>query len=577
MPESFASLSSIRVIPAAGATVSGAGKYRYIAALADGGMANVYLAVTQGTGFEKLFVIKQLRSSLAEDPSLVAMFMNEARLAARLNHPNVVQTYEVGSEGGIHYIAMEFLEGVSYARFARVRDRLPAPIAFHVRILVEVLRGLHYAHELRDFDGTPLRVVHRDVSPQNVMLTFAGGVKVLDFGIAQAALAKEQRPDEFKGKLDYASPEQALREPVDRRADVFSVGVMLWEALARRRLYEKGDDKFAKLATGRLPNVLDVRPDAPARLAQICSKALAHYPANRFETAEAMADALEEYLADTTQHVTPRDVGIYVSEKFDDTRRKLAAAIESQLKTFRALPANEVMAVSRIPTTEPPQEFVPDLPPPGGATRVMDPRTRFAPLSAPNPPQIARAPSPPSGAPQPFVVGLVAFIGVTILAGGIALALRARPQEPVSRAAPAVSSVAPEVAPAEIDFTIKASPASARILIDGKPQKGNPVHGRRPRDGSVHVVRAEAPGYEPRSEQVTFDRSFLVTLELKPRSAHASIPTEKPTPSRTPIASSPAPQPARPALQQPRPTAPPRPKTTGARKPAVNVDTENPY
>src|SRR4029077_6333217 len=129
-------------------------KHRYIAMLAEGGMADVYLAVTQGAGFEKLVVIKQLRQTLAEDPSFVAMFMDEARLAARLNHPNVVQTLEVGTDGpsGLHFIAMEVLEGVAHVPFARLKARVPPPLAFHLRILVDVLRGLHYAHELCDFD-----------------------------------------------------------------------------------------------------------------------------------------------------------------------------------------------------------------------------------------------------------------------------------------------------------------------------------------------------------------------------------------------------------------------------------------
>src|SRR5262249_47481004 len=158
----------------------------------------------------------------------------------RLNHANVVQTLEVGTDQGVHFLAMEFLEGVSYVRMARLKDRLPTPLALHVRVLVEALRGLHYAHELRDFDGRPLGVVHRDVSPQNVMITFDGVVKVLDFGIAKAALAAEHRPEDFKGKLEYMSPEQALVSDVDRRADIYSLGVMLWEALARRRFYVSG-------------------------------------------------------------------------------------------------------------------------------------------------------------------------------------------------------------------------------------------------------------------------------------------------------------------------------------------------
>ena len=540
------------MIPAAGTTVPGVGKYRYIAALADGGMANVYLAVTKGTGFEKLFVIKQLRASLAEDPSFVAMFMNEARLAARLNHPNVVQTYEVGSEDNLHFLAMEFLEGVSYVRFARLRERIAPPISFHVRILTEVLRGLHYAHELKDFEGTPLNVVHRDVSPQNVMLTFAGGVKVLDFGIAKAGLAAEQRPQDFKGKLEYMAPEQALLHPVDRRADIFSLGVMLWEAIARRRLYEKGEDKYARLVAGDLPRILFVRPDAPARLAQICARAMSHDPDARYATADAMADDLEEWLGDTTQHVTPRDVGVYVAEKFADTRRKLADAIEAQLKAFRGLPENETLPISKIPITEAPPDFSPDLPPPGGETKVM-----WAPSVAP-PPEASKSTSP-------YLVGVAAFLGVAIFAGGVALS-RSRGDEAPRTSPVAAASSSADLA-AEIDFTVKASPASAKIFIDGKEESGNPAQGRRARDGAIHQVRAEAAGHEPRAEQVTFDRSFLVTLELKPRSAHASIPPPAAQPPRS-VATTP------PVVAPPRPATAPRPKP-GAKP--VNVDPENPY
>ena len=344
------------------------GKHRYIAMLAEGGMANVYLAVTQNVGFEKLIVIKQLREGLAEDPSFVAMFMDEARLAARLNHPNVVQTLEVGSDpvSGAHFLAMEFLEGIPYVRLARLKDRVPPPLAFHLRILVDVLRGLHYAHELRDFDGTPLSVVHRDVSPQNVMLTFAGGVKVLDFGIAKAELAAEQRPEDFKGKLEYMAPEQAMRKEVDRRADIFSVGVMLFEALTRRRLYRKGDPKHDLLTQGRLPNVLEVCPTAPKRLAAICDKAMAFDREDRYPTADAMADDIEEWLGNTTQHVSARDVGSYVAEKFETTRKRIANAIEEQLARIRELPdtAPDTAPLSRLPNTDVPPETSEQPPPP---------------------------------------------------------------------------------------------------------------------------------------------------------------------------------------------------------------------
>jgi serine/threonine protein kinase len=569
------SLSSIRVVPAAGqATVTGVGKYRYIAMLAEGGMADVYLAVTQSAGFEKLVVIKQLRDSLAEDPTFVAMFMDEARLAARLNHPNVVQTLEVGTDTptGLHFIAMEFLEGVAHVRFARLKERVPPPLAFAVRILVDVLRGLHYAHELTDFNGSPLNVVHRDVSPQNVMLTFAGGVKVLDFGIAKAALAAEQRPEDFKGKLEYMAPEQACMEDVDRRADVFSVGVMLWEALARRRLYKKGDNKLQLLVEGQLPDVLSVAPSAPKRLAAICGKAMAHDPDARYATADAMADDLEEWLGSTTQHVSARDVGSYVAEKFESTRAKIRTAIEAQLTLFRSLPehAPDTIPLSRLPVTEIPTGDYSDLP----ANGTIPPGMMPPPFPSNPPPNFGAGGGPSNGSwshpppdvlatgpqlPQPnhlsplqthshfagaagippksksglsgVMVAVMAIGAVALVAIAVAVASRAKGKQSASPASPSSSVVViapgattgattttppPAVEEAQIDFTIRAAPPESRIFVDGKPLASNPAIGKRPRDGAMHLLRIEAPGYEPREESLAFDRSVLISIELRP-------------------------------------------------------------
>jgi eukaryotic-like serine/threonine-protein kinase len=394
--EGSGSASSIRVVPATGPAVPGVGKYRYIATLDEGGMADVFLAVTKDTGFEKIVVIKQLRDALAEDPTFVEMFMDEARLAARLNHPNVVQTLEVGSEQGLHFLAMEFLDGVSYVRFARLKERIPAPLALHVRVLAEALRGLHYAHELRDYDGRPLGVVHRDVSPQNVMITFDGVVKVLDFGIAKAALAVERRPEDFKGKLEYMAPEQALVDDVDRRADIYSVGVMLWEALARRRFYQPGEDKYQRLTEHDAPNVRDVVPGTPKQLARICMRALARERIERFASAQDMADELEEWLGGTGQHVSARDVGQFVAEKFEERRVRLASAIGEQLERFRSLgeQATAEVNVKHLLGTDRPPKFDHKTVPLG---QLATPPPMPAPLS------VTGAPPPYAGGTMPLM------------------------------------------------------------------------------------------------------------------------------------------------------------------------------
>src|SRR5579859_6512235 len=203
------------------------GRYRLLAELGEVGMGNVYLAVARGPGgFNKLCVLKVLRPLLAQERASVKSFLSEGRLAVRLSHPNVVQTFEVAENAGRQAIVMEYLEGRSLAQIAeRAQGERAMPIAMQLHVLGCVLAGLHYAHELSDFDGKPLGIVHRDVSPQNVFVTFDGQVKLLDFGIAKARHAGSVHTSTgiVKGKIRYMAPEQMSGETVDRRADLFAV------------------------------------------------------------------------------------------------------------------------------------------------------------------------------------------------------------------------------------------------------------------------------------------------------------------------------------------------------------------
>src|SRR5262245_42446668 len=211
-------------------------------------MADVFLAMLAGpagSGFSKLSVVKRLRPNLAEDPDFVAMLMDEARISARLNHANVVQTHEVGVEGESYYLAMEYLDGQPLHRIQRRSALSGKRIAPELEIIIlsAVLAGLHHAHELTDYDGTPLNIVHRDVTPSNVFVTYGGHVKVVDFGIAKAAgRACETRQGVVKGKIRYMAPEQAMGLAIDRRADVFAVGILIWEALIGKRFWSAQDD-----------------------------------------------------------------------------------------------------------------------------------------------------------------------------------------------------------------------------------------------------------------------------------------------------------------------------------------------
>ena len=305
-------------------------RYEHIASLASGGMADVHLTVMRGqNGFTKLVVVKEVRKELGDDPEFERMFLAESRLTARLNHPNVVQTYEVGSEDQRHFLAMEYLEGVPYWKLARATGD-PAPLEIHVRIFIEALAGLHYAHELADFDGSPLGIVHKDVSPQNIIVTYDGAVKVIDFGIANR-VATENPAVGFRGKLAYMAPEQARGLVVDRRADVFCAGIMLWEALAGERLWSSDRDTLLQLLQDDIPDVRTLRPEVPARLAMICARALSRNPDDRYATAAEMERALEDWLVRRGLAVTRRDVGNWVATRYADERRMMRRQIESHL------------------------------------------------------------------------------------------------------------------------------------------------------------------------------------------------------------------------------------------------------
>lgn len=281
------------------------GAYRLIAELGHGGMADVFLAAVQGpagSGFTKLAVIKKLRENLAEDPEFVAMLMDEARITARLAHPNVVQLFEIGEEDGQLFLAIEFLDGQPFHRVERRFSRPPLelPPEVYYTVLVDVLAGLHHAHELTDYDGSSLDVVHRDVTPHNVFVTYDGVVKVVDFGIAKAMGRRtETQQGIVKGKIRYMAPEQATGGDVDRRADIFAVGVMLWNAATGSKLWADLDDGgvVRGLVTGDFPaSPRSLFPDVPEAIDAICRRALAFRSEDRYVTAAEMRGELERFL-----------------------------------------------------------------------------------------------------------------------------------------------------------------------------------------------------------------------------------------------------------------------------------------
>jgi serine/threonine protein kinase/ABC-type branched-subunit amino acid transport system substrate-binding protein len=315
------------------------GKFRFIAEIGHGGMSEVYLTLTQGGlgGFQKLVAVKLLRRDLAKDEDFRRMFLEEARLTARLNHPNVVQTNDVGDDQGRYYIAMEYLEGQTFERIRRAKNAAKHfPLPMQIQMLVQALAGLHYAHELTDYDNTPLAIVHRDVTPSNVFVTYDGQVKLVDFGIAKVFDSlNHTRVGVLKGKARYMAPEQITGVTIDRRADIFSVGVMLWEMLSGTQIWlgRSETEILRRVSAGDVP--LPPR-DAPFVLQQICTKAMAFHADDRFPTADALRLELEGYLA---QHATPvRDSGMgpAVVELFRDERTQIRQVIETQMRSVRS-------------------------------------------------------------------------------------------------------------------------------------------------------------------------------------------------------------------------------------------------
>lgn len=313
-------------------------------------MGDVYLAVHKGPGgFYKLAVIKELRSAFSEDGTSLRMFLDEARLAARLSHPNVVQTNEVAQEEGRHFMVMEYLEGKP---FQHVLKRLSSaggfPWAYRVHIVAEALKGLHYAHELKDFDGTPLNVVHRDFTPHNIFVTYEGVVKVLDFGIAKAVDSQETRTGMIKGKFAYMAPEQAMGKAIDRRTDIYSAGVVLWEAITGRRMWPNLSEVqiLMHVVKEAAPSPKDVNPDVPDELVRICNRALERSPEDRYETAEQMRHELESFLESRQLTTTPAEIGVLLSRGFEADRQRIRGIIETAMRELRAAPdENTVVAV----------------------------------------------------------------------------------------------------------------------------------------------------------------------------------------------------------------------------------------
>lgn len=303
------------------------GSYQLIRKIAQGGMAEVFLAERQGEigGFSKQVAIKRIYEHLAEDPELITMFFDEARIAAQLNHPSIVQIYDLGEIENFFYIAMEFVHGKDLRslceRGLQVNNFIPLPLA--VKVVAEAAAGLHYAHTRGDSSGQPLNIVHRDVSPQNVLIAMNGSVKVCDFGIAKAEeRLTHTKTGQFKGKFAYMSPEQVIGDgrKLDQRSDIFSLGIVLYEITVCTRLFRgKNDyDTIRMVAEAEVTPPTAVRRGFPAELERIIMKALAPEAKDRYQSAEQMQIDLEEWLVEQRAKTSPVHLARYMAEIFPE-------------------------------------------------------------------------------------------------------------------------------------------------------------------------------------------------------------------------------------------------------------------
>ncbi len=449
--------------------VTAFGKYVLVRKLAQGGMAEIFLAKQVGAErFERNVVIKKMLRHLTDNPEFVNMFLDEARLAGRLAHQNIVQIYELGQEADSYYICMEYLAGEDFATVlsAARAARQYVPVDVVAAVIIGAAHGLHFAHEFTGDDGTPLNIVHRDISPANIFITYQGQVKVLDFGIAKAeSRVAQTSAGMVKGKFMYMPPEQARSEPIDRRADVYSLGVSLYEAATLRRPFSR-DHELAVLNAvlkGDFKPPSQLRPDLPPDLERIILKAMANRPEDRYQTAADLAEDLEHFLGTLG---TSTQVAGYLRHAFPADRiatRSRIPSLEALRRDGASLTAfaasTPVSSVTNVPVAAPTPVTAPTAvpPPPPAApaldseppTRALKPGGVAPPSEEPTRAEVRReAVVPPNaGASRThgLAIGLVAGLVLSLgsAAGGyFYLARRDQAAAPVAVAPVAVAPVA---------------------------------------------------------------------------------------------------------------------------------------
>ena len=500
------------------------GRYTLLTRIAIGGMAEIWLARQKGLeGFEKVVVIKRIADAYSSDATFVEMFLDEARIAAQLDHPNIVQIHDLGEHRGAYYIAMEYLHGEDLAMTVRSGakggERLPYHLA--AQIISHAAEGLASAHQKVGLDGKPLSIVHRDVSPQNIFVTYEGVVKVLDFGVAKAAnRASHTQGGQVKGKFGYMAPEQARGDDLDGRADVWSLGVVLFEAVTVSRLWDpkaETNRMLRELMMGETPMPLarTRNPDVPAELEEIIAKALARDPRHRYQSANELRAALDRWMHGGGGSSATVDLSAYMRRVFAERIGRKSALIESarsgEIKFFKV-----------------PEALKPDTENSMPGVTVLVPDEKKG----------------PRGRPPLAVMAALGVVAAALVIGGIWL-LSARP-------------------PAPPILEVDTEPPGARIEIDGVDVGVAPFRSTTLPPGK-HVVLAMVEGRQEQAKTVTLTDATLTTVALRFPDPVVAAAEPEPAPEPAPVAEEPA-----------RAAAAPAPERAVASRGKLSVDT-NPW
>jgi serine/threonine-protein kinase len=486
------------------------GRYRVGPRLGSGGAASVYLAQLEGPhNFARAVALKVIHEHLLDEKEFVDMFLDEANLAVRLTHPNIVHVYDLGREGNVLFLAMEYLDGQPLSRIvARARQRgMTLPVDLVAYMGARSADGLHHAHELKDETGERIGLVHRDVSPHNIFVTYDGRVKLIDFGIARAEGRLAQTAlGQVKGKFAYMAPEQALHATYDRRADLFSLGVTLYEAAVGARMFPDLDrvEALHKILLGDLPDPSERVPDFPGPLGGVIKKLLAAEPDARYQTAAEVATALDECTGPASDPGLEARLGALVTDLFQQERSDGSRSM-AELKA-------------------------------GHLDGYTDQTTSAFGISR------AEALSLQSKRRPRWILPAVA-VGV---AGAIAGAWFAVSHHKSGTAESATASTTPRARTVAFEIRLDHAVDEATISVDGRPAVGKPARIELLRSNRPVTIVVDAPGYKEQRLDATPDRDQLLLLSLDPlapptpASAAAASPSAGSSSSSSSMAGAPA-------------------------------------